>query len=111
EREIIYASRIRENGLHLLSLINDILDLSKIEAGRTEIIKKRFSLKNLLEEIGRQFEDQFQQKSLKLEIVYPPEVDDIENDEGKLKQVLINLVGNAYKFTQEGGVVVQVHVA
>lgn len=90
----------------LLSLINDILDLSKIEAGEFELEKLPFSLKNLLDEIDSILRPVAHQKGIKLEIEKPaPAVPlTLEGDSHRLRQILINLVNNAIKFTEHGSV-------
>jgi signal transduction histidine kinase/DNA-binding response OmpR family regulator len=98
--EIIYRS-----GEHLLSLINDVLDMSKIEAGQISFNQNSFDLYRLLEAIKDIFHLSAQTKDLWLRIECASDVPQyIETDEGKLRQVLINLVGNAIKFTQTGGI-------
>ncbi len=96
---------INRSGEHLLSLINQILDLSKIEAGRITLDKTQFDLIHLLEELETLFALKAQEKRLDLSINYIEAVPRfIATDEIKLRQVLINLFNNALKFTEEGGV-------
>ena len=96
---------IQHSGDHLLDLINDVLDLSKIEAGRMEVSPTDFDLHRLLENLGIMFELQCAEKNIgwKLEGVNG-ETRPVRGDEAKLRQVLINLLSNAVKFTQEGEV-------
>lgn len=96
-------SVIRNAGNHLLSLINDILDISKIEAGRTVVTESACRLQKMLHDLEQMFVISAEQKGLSLTIDHIdnlPEV--IITDEGKLRQILINLIGNAIKFTQQG---------
>lgn len=105
-----YLKRILANGKHLLDLINDVLDLSKIEAGRIELEIATISLKDLILEIMGQIEGQTQDKSFKLITDMPNEMQPIQADPGKLKQVILNLLSNAIKFTSDGSVTVRVEV-
>jgi len=107
ERENIEI--ISRSGEHLLSLINQILDLSKIEADRLTLNEKNFDLHQLLEDISDLFKLKASQKGLDLIINYPETLPRyIRTDEVKLRQVLINLIGNAVKFTASGEVTLRV---
>jgi signal transduction histidine kinase/CheY-like chemotaxis protein len=100
---------ITRSGSHLLSLINDILDMSKIEAGRVEVTPSVFDLPELLASLERMFAVKAREKTLTMIFDASPELPRyILADEGKLRQVLVNLVGNAVKFTQAGGVTLRV---
>ncbi|MEM8723807.1 MAG: ATP-binding protein [Cyanobacteria bacterium P01_G01_bin.39] len=104
-----YLEIINRNGEHLLALINDVLDLSKIEAGKIELNSHEFDLFNMLDNIRETLELYAQTKGLKLLFVYHPDTPQhIRTDERKLRQVLINLLNNAIKFTQEGAITVRV---
>ena len=96
---------ISRSGEHLLALINDILDISKIEAGRMELHESAFDLLELVRDVGDMFELKANRKALSL---YTETLDGlpryVTGDLGKLRQVLVNLLGNAVKFTAEGGV-------
>lgn len=100
-----YVSNITKSGRHLLNLINDILDLSKIEAGKMEMYMERFPVCSLVEEVINLFTPLSEEKNLGLDFQLGPDVKIIEADRTKLKQILVNLVGNAVKFTPEGGTV------
>ena len=104
DQEIGYLERIHKNGINLLSLINDILDLSKIEAGKMEVDLGQVSLPDLINDVASQFEPQLQEKGIGLRLIVPEEVSDVESDSGKLRQILTNLVSNAIKFTEGGDV-------
>jgi signal transduction histidine kinase/DNA-binding response OmpR family regulator len=105
-----YAETIRSSGRVLLTLINDILDFSKIEAGRLDFEEVPFSLRKLVEDTRRSLASLAAQKGLELEPWIAPETpDDLIGDPSRLRQVLVNLVGNAIKFTAEGGVKIRVH--
>jgi PAS domain S-box-containing protein len=96
---------IRRNGEHLLALINQVLDLSKIEAGRMMLSEKVFDLYNLLDDLKDTFSLQMKQKHLQLKIECFPSVPQyVRTDEMKLRQVLMNLLSNAWKFTSQGSV-------
>ncbi len=100
---------IGRSGEHLLGLINDVLDMSKIEAGRTELNPATFHLPKLLEDLAAMFRLRAQAKALRFEMVSDGEsVSYVFADEGKIRQALINLLGNAIKFTARGQVVLHV---
>ena len=103
---------IQRNGEHLLSLINGILDLSKIEAGKLEVTRTRFSPLELAADVARLFGPKAREKKLRLEARCDgPVPETIQSDAVLLRQVLINLVGNAVKFTGEGAVTILVRLA
>ncbi len=98
-------STIQRNGRHLLEIINDILDVSKIEAGRLEVEQIRFSPRQLVDDVAALMRPRAEEKNLTLEVrCVTPIPESIENDPTRLKQILLNLLGNAVKFTLEGGV-------
>ncbi len=100
---------INRAGEHLLALIDDILEVSKIEAGRTNFNKNSFDLLQLLESIEKMLQLKTLSKGLKLLFKYDQLIPQyIQTDEGKLRQVLLNLLGNAIKFTQKGSVTLRV---
>ena len=102
-----FLGRIAANGRHLLSLINQILDLSKVEAGRTKIENQLVPLDVLIHETVKQLEGQVQSSKLKLLTDIPLGTKPFTTDPDRLKQVLINLIGNAIKFTEKGHVIVR----
>lgn len=102
-------SIIRSNGEHLLNLIEQVLDLSKIEAGQMSLNQTNFDLYQLLDEMAKMFQLKAKQKGLQLNYDFTPEVPQyIQTDRIKLRQILINLLNNAIKFTQEGAVTIKV---
>ncbi len=104
-----YAESARSCGASLLEIINDILDLSKIEAGKLEFEEADFSLEALLDELRLLLSTRADEKSLVLFLgPLPGTPDRLRGDPTRLKQVLLNLIGNALKFTAKGAVLVQV---
>ncbi len=100
---------ISRSSEHLLALINDILELSKIEAGRVVFTPQTFDLHQLLDDMETMFRVRAKDKKLWLTVEMMDTVPRwVVSDEGKLRQVLINLIGNAVKFTQEGGIAVRI---
>lgn len=100
---------ISRSGGHLLELINDILEMSKIEAGRTTFNPKNFDLYQLLDGLETLLRLKAKDKGLQLIFERNPHVERyINTDEAKLRQVLLNLLGNALKFTDEGGIILRV---
>jgi CheY-like chemotaxis protein len=96
----------------LLRLVNDILDLSKIEAGKLEFADSRFNLESLIEDALCLLSFKANEKRLELACWYPPEIPrNFSGDAGRLRQVLINLISNAVKFTDAGHVLVEVEAA
>ncbi|HLZ48067.1 MAG TPA: HAMP domain-containing sensor histidine kinase, partial [Candidatus Limnocylindria bacterium] len=105
EQQADYLEDIVSSGRHLLTLINDILDLSKIEAGRMELELAPFSLVAALNNAVTLVRERAQSHGIKLQLEVAPEVDRVIADERKVKQVVVNLLANAVKFTPDGGTV------
>jgi signal transduction histidine kinase len=103
EKQDEYLNDILSSGRHLLALINEILDLSKVEAGRMELDLGTFSLPQALEHGLTMVREQATRRGVALTLAIGPDVDAIEADERKVKQVLFNLLSNAVKFTPDGG--------
>jgi signal transduction histidine kinase/ActR/RegA family two-component response regulator/HAMP domain-containing protein len=101
-----YVEIIERNGDHLLALINDILDLSKIESGRIDLRPRMISLRSVLGVIVENFEQLAEDKGISLKLQVPEDLPDIETDEARLYQILQNIIGNAVKFTEQGGVII-----
>ncbi len=100
---------IRRNARHLLAIINDILDLSKIEAGQMKVDRQRVRTVDLVQDVMRLMDDRARQKGIALKLAFEGEVPDvITTDPTRVRQVLINLVGNAVKFTEQGSVTLTV---
>ena len=108
EKELVFLSRISENGKRLLEIINDILDLSKIEAGRMNLELSTLSVGNLIKDTISQLEAQLENKQVRLIADIPDNLHPVETDSGKLRQVLVNLIGNSIKFTEKGYIKVRV---
>lgn len=107
EKQGEFASIIYSSANTLLTLINDILDLSKIEAGQLKFELRRFSVEKLIKETLSMFMLKAMEKSLDLEAVISPDLPAfLSGDAIRIKQILVNLVGNALKFTIKGGVVI-----
>jgi signal transduction histidine kinase/ligand-binding sensor domain-containing protein/CheY-like chemotaxis protein len=103
---------IQHSGEHLLGLINEVLELSKIEAGRATLLERAFDLHRLLTGLEQMFRLRAEQKNLTLDFDLAPDVPRfVIADESKLRQILMNLLGNATKFTGEGGIALRVQVA
>ncbi len=100
---IEYANDIHESGVHLLQLINDVLDLSTIEAGKLELRFERVSIPAVIDMCLRIIRPRAEQGMIALITDIAPDTPDIEADELRLRQILINLLTNAVKFTPEGG--------
>jgi CheY-like chemotaxis protein len=99
---------INRSGAHLLSMINDVLDISKIEAGHLELNLQACDLIKLLQEIGEMISVRALNNHLHFKLELSPDTPQyVKVDTGKLRQVLINLLGNAIKFTQTGGVILR----
>jgi len=103
DKQAEYLADILESGRHLLSLINDILDLSKIEAGRLELERTSFDLPMTVENTLILVRERAERRNIKLTRVIDERLGAIRADERKIKQVLLNLLSNALKFTPEGG--------
>jgi two-component system, sensor histidine kinase and response regulator len=100
---------ISRSGEHLMTVINDVLEMSKIEAGRITLKSSTFDLHALIEDLAIMFRGRIESKKLKYEACVGPDLPRfVVTDESKLRQVLINLIGNAVKFTQEGSVTIRV---
>jgi len=117
-RDTDFPEKYKENlgilahsGEYLLSLVNDVLEISRIEAGRATLTKSVFSLKNALITIEEMTQLRTKKKGLELEVDYDPNIpENIRTDKAKLHQILNNLLDNAIKYTKKGGIIFRVHV-
>ncbi len=103
DKQTEYLQDIMESGRHLLSLINDILDLSKIEAGRMELEPADFDLPQAIDNALMLMRERAARRGIALHQAVDPHLGQITGDERKVKQILLNLLSNALKFTAEGG--------
>ncbi|WP_328761457.1 HAMP domain-containing protein [Streptomyces sp. NBC_00272] len=111
-KQVEYAGVIHSAGSDLLQLINDILDLSKVEAGKMDINPEAVSLPQLLEYVDATFRPMTTQKSLDFTVTTAPDAPDaLHTDDSRLRQVLRNLLSNAVKFTERGGVELRIEPA
>jgi signal transduction histidine kinase/ActR/RegA family two-component response regulator len=109
EQVVSSLETIRRNGEHLLNIINDILDLSKIEAGKLEVNLSRFDLSTCLSEVIELFQVRAKSKNITLSLEADTPVPEyIESDLLRIRQILMNLIGNAIKFTETGGIQMRV---
>ena len=103
EKQAEYLDDITSSGNHLLSLINDVLDLSKVEAGQVELEVHPFSLREALERGVVMVRERATEDGVRVAFAADPEVDPVNGDERRIKQVIFNLLSNAVKFTPAGG--------
>jgi signal transduction histidine kinase len=105
EKQKEYLEDILSSGQHLLSLINDVLDLSKVEAGQVELEVAPFSLREALERGVVMVRERATQDGVRVALATDPKLDLVEGDERRIRQVIFNLLSNAVKFTPAGGAV------
>jgi signal transduction histidine kinase/HAMP domain-containing protein/CheY-like chemotaxis protein len=111
EKQVGYATVIHSAGSDLLELINDILDLSKVEAGKLDVTLERFPLRPLLDSLENTFRPLTGDKALEFRVSTGPDLPaELVNDEQRLRQVLRNLLSNAVKFTETGSVELRVEM-
>jgi PAS domain S-box-containing protein len=105
EKQLKYSNNIVNSGRHLLQVINDILDLAKVESGRTELIRSNFDVAKVLQDTHAIVKTLANKKGVCLEFHVPADLPQLFADEGKFKQILYNLLSNAIKFTPDEGTV------
>jgi signal transduction histidine kinase len=105
EKQRKYVSNIQSSGQNLLTMINDILDLAKIEAGRMEVHLSSFTPAELIERLVSTMRPLAEKKNIDLQWRVDPAIDVVDQDYGKVRQILFNLLSNAIKFTPEGGLI------
>jgi signal transduction histidine kinase len=99
-------SRIESNGRHLLTIINEILDISRIEAGRMPLQLSRFALTDLMSEVKAELEPIVLRSKLTVAVDVPKTLKPIRSDRQKVKQIVLNLLSNAIKFTHHGAITI-----
>ena len=110
EKQLRYLANIVGSGRSLLEMINELLQMAKIEAGRVEVSVEPTSISDLLEGLQAIMRPQAEAKSIDLSMRIPPGLPPVETDAGKLQQILFNFLSNAIRFSQqEGGIVIAVH--
>ena len=107
QKQLKYTNHVLTSGHHLLALINDILDLSKVEAGKMELERSTVAIKSLLEDSLVMIKEKAYKHRISLDLRIPDELSDLkfQADERKLKQIVFNLFSNAVKFTPDGGTI------
>ncbi len=110
EEELDFLKRADDTAIHLLEIINDLLDISKIEAGKLSVFLEPIDLREVLKEVINLQSVNIQQKSLHLNVCIIDEQIPVKADSVKLKQVLINLIGNATKFTEAGSITITAQI-
>lgn len=100
-----YAMYIKNSGKSLLTIISDILDLSKIESGKVYLVNENYSLSSLVEDVERSIQKRIMEKGLEFKIYVEPELhENLKGDEVRIKQIIMNLLTNAVKYTEKGEV-------
>jgi len=102
---------LRDNARHLRNLINDILDISRIEAGQLEIISEMFDMRETIEKVVGMMTPLAEKKDLVLVAEAAPEVGQITSDRKRVEQILVNLVNNSVKFTEKGEVRIECRIS
>jgi len=110
EEELDFLQRAEEAAIHLLGIINDLLDISKIEEGKLSVVLEPVNLKQVLQDVVNLQSVNVQHKGLEFNVVEPQQNIPVLADPAKLKQVLINVIGNAIKFTEQGSVTVTTNI-
>jgi len=105
EKQTSYVGNVLVSGRHLLQLVNDILDISKVEAGRMDLQYERTPIGSIIDVVRSVIHAVAAKKGIDLEVAVPPSLPEVNVDPGRIKQVLYNLISNAIKFTPRGGVV------
>lgn len=103
EKQHRWVANVHDNGKRLLAMINDVLDLAKVESGKMRARAGVIAVSPLCEELGSLFRQQAEKKEIELVVQVPPDTPDVRQDANKLRQIVTNLLSNAIKFTPEGG--------
>jgi signal transduction histidine kinase len=110
-RQAAPIGRVASSATHLRVLVDQILDIAKLAAGRMEFHAEPVDLRALITEVASEIESLLNERDLHLRLVLPPELPRISTDRTHLRQIILNLLGNAIKYTSEGGIVVAARVA
>lgn len=110
EEEIEFLQRADDAAIHLLNIINDILDISKIEAGTLSVVMEQVDVKRLIKEAIELQQSALEHKGLQLQFIEDSQSITVEADPAKLKQALLNLIGNAIKFTDTGRITISTRI-
>jgi len=105
DKQRTYVGNVLVSGRHLLQLVNDVLDISKVEAGRMDLVYERTPIASIVDVVRGVIGGLALKRGIRLEVALPPGLPDVFIDPGRIKQVLYNLISNAIKFTPKGGVV------
>ncbi|MEP4379323.1 MAG: ATP-binding protein [Alphaproteobacteria bacterium] len=105
ERYREYANNIHESGKHLLAILNDILDVSRLETGVWQLVERGVDLNRVIDSVARMVRDRTTQAGLTLDVACDPGLSEVLADERMVRQMLLNLLSNAAKFTPEGGTI------
>lgn len=111
DEQVKQLGMIRQSSQHLLNLINDVLDLSKIEAGQLEIQKTQFDLRRVVEDVLRLTAPSAQKKGLQVQCRFDPAIGLVSSDRRRVEQILFNLISNAIKFTAKGEVTLECYAS
>jgi len=103
EKQKKYVNNVLTSGKHLLLLINQILDMAKVESGKMTLVLSNLSIKSLLNEISRLVENMVSKKKIHMSLEIAEDLPNIDADELKVKEIIYNLISNAVKFSPEGG--------
>jgi signal transduction histidine kinase len=107
QKQLDNLDKVLSSSEHLLGLINTVLDIAKIEAGRMDVQAANFQIKPLIEMVGSTTQPLIRQGRVKLVIEIAENIPPLHSDQEKIKQILLNLVSNAAKFTHEGSITIE----
>ena len=110
QEEAEFLERAEEAAIHLLGIINDLLDIAKIESGKQSLVMEELNLEQILQEVIRLQKLHIHQKNLQLIVSKSSELIIVKSDRAKLKQILINVIGNAVKFTEIGSISIKTQI-
>ena len=111
EKQRHYVKRIQQSGVLLVTLINQVLDFSKVEAGEIVLESHDFNVEEILSELSELMQKQLQDKNIKLTINFAENNINVKGDSNRLRQILLNIIGNAIKFTENGSIIVDFEIS